>query len=354
MKVFQLHVGNKAKKDPTLPEDYYLQRISFEDSKFRYYLKQDIVNADNQMQSIIRKGVKVEYGHFSERKSILSLIKGGFKLRKICKEKEIDLVHTFWGATTAFMAILFSPCPVVISFCGSDLMGNVSSNGKYSISGKISTLLSQLSAIGAIKIITKSEQMRSVLWSISRHKTVVIPNGLDLTLFKPQKRDEARKIIGWALKKKIIIFFDGMGALVKNLSLAKKIYAEVCNEIPCVEFKILNKIPHEKLVYYYNAADVMLLTSFHEGSNNSLKEAMACNLPVVSVDVGDARERLSNVQNSFVVNTYDAKELAKYVISVLLNDNRSNGSKFSKEVSINNIADKVIKVYDSILDKTSW
>lgn len=348
MKVFQLHVGNKVEKKTGVPASHYLERLSFDDGKLHYYLKQDIANADIQMHSIIKKGVEIHYGHLSERKSIKNLLQAGLNLRKICSEKKIEIVHVFWGSTTSLTAVLFSPCPVIISFSGSDLLGNVDTDGKINLSGRISRFLSQLSALLASRIIVKSEQMKKVLWQLSRRKTKVIPNGVDLSAFYPMDQIIARNKTGWPPQKKIIIFFNGSNAIVKDQPLAEKVFSEVKRQISEVEFKVLNKIPHEQLVYYYNASDVMLLTSFHEGSNNSTKEARACNLPIVSVNVGDAKERLANVDNSFVVNSRNPQVLATKVIEVLKNGRRSNGADYSGDVSIDHIATEIQSVYKSI------
>jgi len=346
--VFHLHVGNKVEREDGRGDEHYLRRWSIDDNDYRDYLKQDIINADSQLVSIKELGVDVEYGHLSERKSPVKLFNAGLRLRKICKEKNIDFVHVFWGSTTAITAVIFSPCPVIISFSGSDLIGMVSENGKITLSGHISKFLSNSSALLAASIITKSENMRNELWKISKNKSTAIPNGLDLSKFKPMSQMEAQNYLGWSNEKKYIIFFSGLGATVKDLPLAQKIFSIIQKIIPDAEMKILNKIPHNELVYYYNAADVMLLTSFHEGSNNSLKEARACNLPIVSVNCGDAAERLKNVSNSYVIDSRDPEEIASNVLSVLKSDKRSNGALLSEDVKMETIAKKIVSVYNQL------
>jgi len=96
-----------------------------------------------------------------------------------------------------------------------------------------------------------------------------------------------------------------------------------------------------------NAADVMLLTSKHEGSPNTVKEAMACNIPVVSTPVGDVRERLAGVSPGGVGAT--ESELVVLVEDVLSNPTRSNGREAVQEVSWDRIGDQIIDIYQSVL-----
>jgi len=53
---------------------------------------------------------------------------------------------------------------------------------------------------------------------------------------------------------------------------------------------------------YLLVADVLLNPSYHEGSPNVVKEAMACGLPVVAADCGDVRKRLAGCTPEAVVD----------------------------------------------------
>lgn len=351
IKCFQLHVGNlllyNQKGNTT-----YLKRFSFDLQNEAFYDKHDIINADSQMQSLIEKGVNIKYGHFSNRKSIRAIWKGGFKLRNICKKENIDIVHVYWGTTTALMVVLFSPVPIVVSFSGSDLLGQVNPSGKKTISGLVSRIISVFSGYFAKGIITKSEIMKSGLPGPLKRKTTVIPNGIDLTGFKPITRKYARNKLKWSHEDPVVLFFSSNGASVKNPALARSVFAKIKNTIPSAHFyDIAGGIDHADLIYYYNACDLMLLTSYHEGSNNSLKEAMACNLPVVSVPCGDAPERLRFVRHCYVSVKYDASELADAAINILKSGKRSNGREFTEQLSLSNVADQIIEVYNKVLEK---
>ena len=58
---------------------------------------------------------------------------------------------------------------------------------------------------------------------------------------------------------------------------------------------------HNEVPILLNAIDVLLMTSHHEGSPMIIKEALACNTPIVSLDVGDVKERLMNIEGCYVI-----------------------------------------------------
>jgi teichuronic acid biosynthesis glycosyltransferase TuaC len=349
IKVLMLHVGDPVNENNLRSDENYIKAVCLNDLQEHMYLKKDIVNAFQQMKSLSKNGVDIKYGFWTNRKSIKDLLNAGHKIKKLIKDENPDLVHVFWGASSSLITVMYSSKPVVISFSGSDLLGSVNSSGKYNLSGNISRIMSLVSAMFAKKIITKSEHMKTKLWKNTQKKVTVIPNGVELSQFYVIDKNEAREFLGLDKKKKIIIFFNGSGAYVKNQPLAEETFKLIKNKVPESELMILKDIPHNKLLYYYNAADLMLLTSFHEGSNNSVKEAMACNLPIVSVNCGDTKERLEGVTNTSVVMDYKAELLAEESINILLKNERSDSRKKINEVSMQTIADKITNLYKTVL-----
>ena len=353
MKIFMLHVGSDINYiEKTLPKDInnklYIYRKSLFDDNPQPFLKHEIINTDAQIQSIKNLGVEVVYRIFTNRASLTSLFIAGKKIREICKNKKIDILHSQWGSTASFISVIFAPCPVLISFCGTDLLGEKNRDGKITLKGYLIKILSIISSLFAKNIIVKSEEMIFHLPKILSSKINVIPNGIDTKFFYPMPMHDAKSHIGFDHKKKYIMFFFSEGQVVKNPDMATEVFRMVKNNYPDAVFFIATGLNYEDLVYYYNASHVLIHTSFHEGSNNSIKEALSCNLPIVSVNVGDAGERLRNVNNCFVLDSYDPIEFASKVEELLYLDERSNGHKFIKEISIENTAKKVAKVYEEI------
>ena len=84
-----------------------------------------------------------------------------------------------------------------------------------------------------------------------------------------------------------------------------------------------------------NGSNALLVTSFHEGSPNIVKEAMACNLPIISVPCGDVSERLKGVSNSWVVS-YDAKDLSEKLIEGIMQKFSSYGYEIFHQQGLTN------------------
>jgi len=241
-----------------------------------------------------------------------------------------DLVHANYGLTAP--AALAQPnLPVVLSLWGSDLLGAY---------GRLSRACARL----ADAVIVMSEEMADAV-AVDCH---VIPHGVDLSLFRPLPRRAARESVGWRPDARHVLFPYPQSREVKDYPRAERITGRAGAAIDGdLELQTLHGVPHDRMPAYYNAADALLLTSRREGSPNSVKEAMACNVPVVSTDVGDVRERLAGVEPSAVGTSDD--ELVAELVRVLRQGGRSNGRERAREVSLEEMGERIRSVYDSVV-----
>lgn len=205
------------------------------------------------------------------------------RIRKKIKRGGYDIIHAHYSLT-AFAVSLAGKHRMIVSLAGSDVMG--------------ASLLLPVTRFFCRfrwkKVIVKTEEMKSRLHcgDIS-----VIPNGVDTGLFIPSFRGEAREQLGLA-DGKIVLFAADPARREKNYPLAQEAVKLLARDD--VTLLPVYGVPHDVMPSYYNAADVLLLTSLWEGSVNSVKEAMACNLPVVSTDVGDVRINTSGLNGYFI------------------------------------------------------
>ena len=183
---------------------------------------------------------------------------------------------------------------------------------------------------------------------IGLNDAIVIPNGVNFMMFKPMNKQEALKKTGFDPNKKNVIFIaNNVDYSVKNYSLAREAI-KLLNDDK-LELIAVSGVEHSALVYYYNSADLLLLTSFFEGSSNVIKEAMACNCPVVSTDVGDVRDVLGKTKGCYVCS-FDEKDVRKKILSAIMCD-RTNGRDDISFLNDEIIAKKIISIYKTVITR---
>jgi glycosyltransferase involved in cell wall biosynthesis len=244
---------------------------------------------------------------------------------------DYDLVHANYGLT-APAAITQRRLPVVLSLWGSDLMGEYG-------------WLSRWCARRCDEVVVMSDEMAAEL-DVPCH---VIPHGIDLDLFAPRETADAKAAVGWDADATHVLFPYSPEREVKDYPRAERVVESVDARVSeSVVLQYVTGVDHDEMPLYMNAADALLLTSKREGSPNVVKEAMACNTPVVSTAVGDVREQLAGVEPS-AVGESDAA-LVEHLRTVLRSDRRSNGRESVRHLDRARLAQRLRSVYESALD----
>lgn len=295
-----------------------------------------------------KQGVEVEVYHFHGRANPLNYLRAWFDVRKQPFWSEVELIHAHWGQS-AFIT-LFSRKPLVITFHGSDLQGIVSRHGKYNLKGKFLVLLNRWMARKAKACIAVSERLKQLL-PVDLERVEVIPMGIDLELLKPMDKVSCRQALGLDPHKRYLLFVSDPKRPEKRFSLAQQAVAAA--KLQNAELLVVCDQPYEKIPLYLNSGDLLLLTSSHEGSPVILKEALACNLRVVSVDVGDASEKLKNVAGCVVCKNDDPQNIAQAITQALDYDKPIHGRDSVLDLSWDLIAKRTIMVYNHALKRAS-
>ncbi|NLO90872.1 MAG: glycosyltransferase family 4 protein [Elusimicrobia bacterium] len=235
-----------------------------------------------EVESLAELGVETHVFMLRSRTSPRVLAADWLHFRRIVSEINPDIVHAQYGTMTAFFTTCATLKPIVTTFRGSDL--NPVTVG-HPLRLFLSRLMSQFAAWRASAIVCVSGQLKKRLWS-NTDRAAVLTNGIDLKLFVPMKKVEARRALNMPEQGYRVLF--NAGALehhkIKRLDLAEAAFALLKNALPDVHLDILRgQISAEDIPLHINAADCLLLTSDHEGSPSMVKEAMACNLPVISM-----------------------------------------------------------------------
>lgn len=239
----------------------------------------------NQGDSLMREGFEIVY-YTIKGKGFRGYLSNVIPLKNYLKENNFDFVHAHFSLT-AFVVSLAGAKPLVVSLMGSD----VKSSFFYKF------LIRAFAFLFSWKtIIVKSQDMYDSL-GIKRAK--IIPNGVNIERFKVLNKLECQDKLGWDKAKKHILFPANSERREKNYQLALDAISILQN--PQLEIHSLNNVANEEMPIWYNAADIVLLTSLWEGSPNAIKEAMACCRPIVCTNVGDVAWLLEGVDNCHVV-----------------------------------------------------
>ena len=172
--------------------------------------------------------------------------------------------------------------------------------------------------------------------------------GINLKIFFPMNQIKCRKKLDLSIDKKLILFGGNSSQPVKRLELAQSTVKLLNDDY---ELITVDYISHELIPFYLNACDVLLMTSFNEGSPMMIKEAIACNLPIISTNVGDVKELVDGIKNCSIIPDESPRIIASMIISCVKNKTRSNGEGEMKNYSLEVISEKVLNIYKKILEK---
>lgn len=290
-------------------------------------------------------GVDVDVFHFQAQKNVARYVKAWLAVRRKLRSNSYDLVHAQFGQS-GLMA-LPKRLPYVVTLRGSDILGTVSDrSGKYTAAGKINQRISQMVAAKADAVILVSEHMRANLPRLESCN--VIPSGIDFDLFRVVPRDEARRQLGLPLDERLVLFVGNPKQARKRYPLARAAVDVLNRRLP-VQLVVGWGVPHTDIPIYMAACDALIFTSMQEGSPNVVKEALACDLPVVSVDVGDVEQRIGGVEGCELCRDESPEAIAAALERVLLRGKRVVGRKSVEHLSETSITQQVIAVYKSAL-----
>ncbi|NJM94529.1 MAG: glycosyltransferase family 4 protein [Cytophagales bacterium] len=280
-----------------------------------------MIFVQNLIDSLKRYPVEIRVFSLLSRTSPLTLFKEWRRFRLVEKEFAPHLIHAHFGTMTAFFSMLAATRPLIITYRGTDLNHAMGMNQTRWALGH---LLSQLAALRAKAIVCVTEELKKRLWW-NKEKTQVIAIGVDKSRFFPMPNNEAKTILGWDTKIPVVLFHQGNSPSHKGLPLVETAMEYVHKKIPEARlFSFSYEIPPAEMPIYLNAADCLAFASHTEGSPTLPKEAIACALPIVSVEVGDVVQSLDGVFPSAIVPR-SPKEFGEALTSILKSRKRSNG-----------------------------
>jgi glycosyltransferase involved in cell wall biosynthesis len=309
-----------------------------------------MIFARRQADSLKCEGAAVECFYLRSRTSPALLLREYFRLRGHIARFKPALVHAQFGTVTAMLAACVAGrIPLAITYRGGDLNDSPSTGAVRSYLGR---LLSQLAAGRAALIVCVSEGLRRRLWW-RRDRAVVLPSGVDTERFRPEARDSARQRLGWPPRDRVVLFNAGRDPKNKRLDLAMESVKVAQRVWPDLRLEVLNgQVDPEQVPVLLNASDCLLVTSDTEGSPTVIQEALACAVPIISVDVGDAVERLRGVTHTRIVER-DAERIGRALAGITATPLRTNGPEMVRATGLDRTTRRLLGLYCETLGESA-
>lgn len=295
----------------------------------------------SQIESLKRNAVDIDVVNIRGNERAFNYFLGIFKVLRQVSRTKYDAVHAHYSYC-GWCSVFQRRVPVILSLMGSDLYGSINARGQQTLEGLLTIFTTRILIRLVKAVIVKSDRMRKEIESVRVH---VVPNGVDFRIFKPVAHRISTKKS--ANVTPTILFLGNPEDPGKNFALAKKAFEIVKTESRKAKLVVPFGVSQEEVVRYMNMCDVLLLTSIREGSPNVIKEAMACNLPIVATDVGDVREVIGDTEGCYIAS-FSAHDLAAKIRLALEYGKRTNGRQRIRHLDINNIARTIISIYREI------
>lgn len=258
----------------------------------------------------------------------------------------VHVHHSFCG----FVATKQKKVPVVWTFHEGEISGDAKIRESDSAIKRLaySKRFKRYVARRVDALIVVSEHLKAPL---ERPDALTIASGIDMDIFKPMDKNEAKKRLGLNEAKRYVLFPSEPGRVEKRYDLAVagvEAYRQSGGE---VELLCLDNVPHEEVPLYMNASEALLMTSVFEASPVTVREALACGLPVVSTDVGDVGEVIGGVEGCYLVAP-DAPDIAVKLRKALERTAPFAGRDRVAGYSLEATASKLTALYDRLCART--
>ena len=283
------------------------------------------------------KALGCEIGFFGlEGKGLRGYLKNRTLLKQRIVSFQPDIVHAHYGLS-GLLANLQRKVPVVVTYHGSDI-----NDPRVRRFSKMAMCLSAWNVF----VSKKTLEIASL-----QKKYTLVPCGIDISDLQLTKKPTAREQMHLLANKRYVLFAGAFDNEVKNASLAQQTIAKLRDDnTELIEMKGYSR---EEVTLLMCAADVLLMTSLTEGSPQVIKEALACGCPIVSVDVGDVRERTEGIEGCFVAETRESEELSTLLLKAFAFVGKTQGRERLAADGLDNrmVAQKLLEIYKSVCQK---
>lgn len=283
-----------------------------------------------QVKGLQARGLDVDVLVVGGKRRKSSYMDGARRFRRRIRERPYDLIHAHY-VFSGIIARLQRSFPLLVSF-----------HGAAEMVGWVGLLCKMLAPLADAVTVTSEEHKRQ----LGRKDAHVVPCGVDLRLFTPLPKEETRQSLGLPPEKKLVLFV-GILRPEKRLDVIQAAVEMLHREDESVELVLATGQPHERVPLYMNACDVLALASDYEGSPVVVKEAMACNLPIVSVDVGDVAQVIGGTEGCYICRR-DPADMAQNLKWALDRGQRTDGRRVVQRLGLDATVNSLLRIYEEL------
>lgn len=302
--------------------------------------------------------------HYWTQREIMSYSLKAYRyIKKLTRIKNYDLIHAFFGIPCGAIAYRFrNEIPYIVSLRGSDVPGF---NERFSLQYIFLKPIIRRVWRNAVSLIANSQGLKELALETDRTANIeIIYNGVNIEDFSPGNERENGEIVLLTVARlikrkgiddliravpaitkghqniKVRIIGEGnMGDELKEL--AQKL--AVSNHI-----EFLGYVPHDEIATYYSSSDIFVLPSKNEGMSNTVLEAMASGLPVITTDTGGTQELIN--ENGIIIPCGEPDAISKAVLNLINDDKlrKSMGARsreIAESMSWKIVANEYNKIY---------
>jgi len=322
--------------------------------------------------TIHKVGINKKHLHFWRRTEVIEwLFRAGPVYKKLINENNYELAHAFFGFPTGWLSYRNAKkLPYIISLRGSDVPGD---NARLQLDYRILAPIFKAIWKKASGLVACSDGLKKRANKFQSYMNVdVIPNGVDLENYYPSNEpretsDEIRLITSGRLSatKRVNMLIEAVEILQKrgyktkfkivgDGSLADSLKQLISQKNLNDPIDMLGRVEPANMPELYRESDIYISATMQEGMSNSMLEALACGLPVVTTYCEGVEELITN--NGIVTKHPYADLLADAIASLIENREMLKqmslaARKHAEKFSWKNVAEQYINYYKSILDK---
>jgi glycosyltransferase involved in cell wall biosynthesis len=243
-----------------------------------------------------------------------------------------DIIHAHYGFHGVVARCQFRK-PLVLTLMGSDVYR------------RWERLIARVLVKLVDAVIVPGGQMRAL---IDNYPAEVVPYGTDLDVFVPMDKDAMRQKLGLPKDKKLVLFpYNPTRVYHKRPDIIEA----AVKQIEGAEMAVVYGKSSPQVAEYMNACDVLAMASSYEGSPGTIREALACNMPIVSVDVADVKDHITEVKGCYLCERDPNDMAAKLRLAFADNQRLADGRQHVLHLGLKECAARTIEIYKRVLQK---